>query len=52
MYIALSDKSGSETQEVAPCSIIDYGTDGRIVGIEILNARSRLADGAVPVAAE
>ncbi|MCP9627647.1 DUF2283 domain-containing protein [Rhodopseudomonas palustris] len=42
-YIRLSGGDILESAEVAPNVIFDYDADGRIVGIELLDARAQLA---------
>ncbi|WP_398464596.1 DUF2283 domain-containing protein [Tardiphaga sp.] len=42
-YIRLSSGQILESEEVAPNIIFDYDAEGRIVGIEMLDARSLLA---------
>jgi len=42
-YIRLSGGDILESSEVAPNVIFDYDIDGRIVGIELLNARAQLS---------
>jgi uncharacterized protein YuzE len=45
-YIRLSGGDILESSEVAPNVVFDYDVDGRIVGIELLNARAQLSDAA------
>lgn len=42
LYIMLSDLQVNESDEDKPGVIIDYASDGSIVGIEILNASKKL----------
>lgn len=42
-YIRLSGGDILESAEVAPNVIFDYDAEGRIVGIELLDARAQLA---------
>ncbi|MGE3987991.1 DUF2283 domain-containing protein [Pseudorhodoplanes sp.] len=42
-YIRLSRHRILESAEVAPGVVFDYDADGRIVGIELLDARAQLA---------
>jgi uncharacterized protein YuzE len=42
-YIRLSGSDILESSEVAPNVVFDYDVDGRIVGIELLNARAQLS---------
>ena len=41
--IRLSGGDILESSEVAPNVVFDYDVDGRIVGIELLNARAQLS---------
>ncbi|MGQ0684701.1 DUF2283 domain-containing protein [Bradyrhizobium sp.] len=41
VYLNLSDGAVSESEEVADGIVVDYDTDGRVVGIEILDASKR-----------
>jgi uncharacterized protein YuzE len=45
-YVTLSDATVKDSAEVSPGVVLDYDVDGRVVGIELLNARARLAPGA------
>jgi uncharacterized protein YuzE len=45
VYIALSDAVPHEGTEVAPGVVLDLDADGRVVGIEVLNAKATLAPG-------
>jgi uncharacterized protein YuzE len=40
--IVLADARIDESEEVSPGVVLDFDFDGRIVGIEILNASTRL----------
>lgn len=42
-YIRLSTAKVLESAEVAPDVVFDYDTEGRIVGIELLDARAQLS---------
>ena len=42
-YIRLSGGDSLEISEVAPKVVFDYDVDGRIVGIELLDARAQLS---------
>jgi uncharacterized protein YuzE len=42
LYIQLSDKAIVESDEDKPGIILDYATDGSIVGIEIMNASKNI----------
>jgi uncharacterized protein YuzE len=52
LYVDLSDRPAVDSQEIAPDIILDFDADNRIVGIEVLNASTRMAIDALPVAAE
>ena len=40
-HLNLSDRAVSESEEVADGIVVDYDTEGRVVGIEILDASKR-----------
>jgi uncharacterized protein YuzE len=42
-YIRLSQQKIVDSAEVAPDVVFDYDAEGRIVGIELLDARAQLA---------
>lgn len=42
LYIQFLNEKVSETEEVEPGIIVDFSGDGRVLGIEILNASKRL----------
>jgi uncharacterized protein YuzE len=42
-YIRLSQQKILESAEVAPDVVFDYDAEGRIVGIELLDAKAQLA---------
>ena len=42
MYIDLSAKSSVESKEVSPGVVLDFDSDGNIVGIDINNASKKL----------
>ncbi len=44
LYIDLFDLPALESEEIAPGIILDYSEDGRIVGIEVLNASQKLQE--------
>lgn len=46
LYIALSTAAVVESEEVRPGIIVDLDAEGRIVGVEILDASTRVAPGA------
>ncbi len=41
IYIQFSDNKVTESDEDKPGVILDYGEDGEIVGIEVLNASKK-----------
>ncbi len=43
LYIRLTDNVIGEIDETHAGTIIDYGVDGAVVGIEVLNASRRMA---------
>ena len=47
MYLNLTDRAIKESEEVADGIIVDYDAEGRIVGVEILDASKRTDDPAV-----
>ena len=42
-YIRFSQADVEESEEVSPGVVFDYDSEGRIVGMEILDAREHLA---------
>jgi uncharacterized protein YuzE len=44
LRILLSDAPVAESNEEKPCTILDYDKDGNLVGLEILDASSKVAD--------
>ena len=42
VYISLSSQKIAESDQEKPDIILDYAADGQIVGIEILNASSKM----------
>ena len=42
MYIDLSAKQSAESKEVSPGVVLDYDSDGNLVGIDIDNASHKL----------
>jgi uncharacterized protein YuzE len=50
-YLRFSAQAVIESEEVAPGVVLDYDADGKMVGMEVLNARSHLPPDAL-VAAE
>jgi uncharacterized protein YuzE len=45
-YVTLSSAVVQDSAEVSPGVVLDYDDQGRVVGIELLNARKRLSPGA------
>ena len=43
-YLRFSDQTVAESDEVSPGVVIDYDGEGRMVGMEVLNARRHLPD--------
>lgn len=43
MYIELSDNTSIESAEVSPGVVLDYDEDGQLVGIDIDNAKNKMA---------
>lgn len=41
-YIRFSAEHVEESEEVAPGIVLDYDAEGRIVGLEVLDARAHL----------
>ena len=53
LYVRFADAAVIDSEEVAPGLVLDFDADRRIVGLEVLNARRHLAEGAdLPSAAE
>lgn len=50
-YLRFSEQAVMESEEVSPGVVLDYDADGRMVGMEVLQARSHLPPDAL-VAAE
>ncbi len=50
-YIRLSQDTVLDSAEVAPDVVFDYDADGRIVGIELLDARAQLSPALLTAAA-
>ena len=44
VYLNLTDRAIKDSEEVADGIIVDYDAEGRIVGIEILDASKRTDD--------
>jgi uncharacterized protein YuzE len=42
LYIDLSSKTSADSQEVSPGIVLDYDSDGNLVGIDIDNASGKL----------
>jgi uncharacterized protein YuzE len=47
VYLNLTDRPVKDSREVADGIIVDYDAEGRIVGVEILDASKRTDDPAV-----
>ncbi|MEL6062834.1 MULTISPECIES: DUF2283 domain-containing protein [unclassified Methylobacterium] len=47
LYIRLADTRVVESEEIRPGFIVDLDEDGRIIGVEILDASKQVAPGAV-----
>ena len=52
LYVRFSDGRIEESEEVAPGIILDFDDQHRIIDLEVLNAREKMAAGALPAAAE
>ncbi|WP_448189479.1 DUF2283 domain-containing protein [Azospirillum sp. sgz301742] len=52
LYVRFSDGTIEESQEVAPGIILDFDDQHRIIALEVLNARDKMAVGALLNAAE
>ncbi|MCL6707066.1 DUF2283 domain-containing protein [Pseudomonas sp. R2.Fl] len=50
-YIRISNEPVLETEEVSAGIMLDYDKEGRIVGLEVLNARTNLPAAALEDAA-
>jgi uncharacterized protein YuzE len=44
VYLDLTDRRIEQSEEVAEGIVVDYDADGRIVGIELLDASKRAGD--------
>jgi uncharacterized protein YuzE len=44
VYLNLTDRPIKDSEEVADGIVVDYDADGRIVGVEILDAAKRTDD--------
>jgi len=42
LYIDLSPRTSTESREVSPGVVLDYDSDGNLVGIDVDNASSKL----------
>lgn len=42
LYFRLDESSIVESEEVQPGVILDFNTDGKVVGVEILNLSTRM----------
>ncbi|HEY0837407.1 MAG TPA: DUF2283 domain-containing protein [Azospirillum sp.] len=52
LFVRFSDAVIEGSEEVAPGIILDFDDQHRIVALEVLNARAKMATGALPAAAE
>jgi len=53
LYVRFADATVVESQEVSEGIVLDFDAEGRIVAIEVLEARRHLTSGAtLPTAAE
>lgn len=53
LYVRFAAAKVVETEEVSPGVMLDFDDQGRIVGVEVLDARRHLSAGAeLPTAAE
>jgi len=42
LYIDLSERASAESKEISEGVVLDYDTDGRLVGIDIDNASNKV----------
>jgi uncharacterized protein YuzE len=47
LYVRFSERQIVESEEVRPGLIVDFDDQGRIVGLEMLDARTRLPEDAL-----
>lgn len=53
LYLRFADAKVVDSEEVAPGIVLDFDAEGRIVAVEVLDAKRHLAEGAeLPTAAE
>ena len=53
LYVRFAEAAVVESEEVSDGVVLDFDAEGRIVAIEVLDARRHLAEGAfLPTAAE
>jgi uncharacterized protein YuzE len=52
LYVRFGSTAVVESEEVRPGIVIDFDANGRIVSLEILDARNNLTPNAFPLAAE
>ncbi len=52
LFVRFSEGTIIDSQEVAPGIILDFDAQNRIVALEVLNAKEKMAAGALPIAAE
>lgn len=53
LYLRFADATVVDSEEVAPGIVLDFDAEGRIVAVEVLDAKRHLTEGAeLPTAAE
>jgi uncharacterized protein YuzE len=52
LYVHFSTHPPVESDEIAPGVVFDFDADNRLVGIEVLNAKARVATDMLEAAAE
>lgn len=52
LYVHFSAHPAVESEEIAPGIMFDFDADNRLVGIEVLNAKTRVAADSLVSAAE
>lgn len=43
LYLNLDESPAAESEEISPGVILDYGAEGKVVGIEMLHLSTRVA---------
>lgn len=51
IWLAPEPIRSADTQEVAPGIMLDFDAEGRVIGVEILDVRERVANYKAPVSA-